>query len=152
MSEYIENELNKRNFGHANGSSLEIGREKKDKDKDKDKEKEKETQITALSKTGMPSSQIKKRKADEISGKYFNLELHKIKSTSVIKNEDRVIKKAAQLESLPSSYTKNLPSIQNNTDDSNTLIMPHKSNKLSKIDENLLSSAAKNLPILNKMA
>lgn len=139
MSEYIDNERNRREIVNTKGSSKDVSRGD-----------EKEMQMTTLNKTGMPSVQLKKRKAEEIIGKYYNMDLHKLKA--VVKNEDRVIKKIGQLESLPTSYVKNLPPLQTigeNTD-APKLALPHKVTKLSKIDDNLLSIVAKNLPLLAK--
>ena len=113
MSEYIENERNKREVIINNPSTLNLNSRHGSK-------------IPIHTKTGMPTMQIKKRKAEE-AGKYFNMEAHKLKQ-SPLQNGDKYIKITAQ--------------IQNDE----PKMVPGRRVKLTKIDDNLLSNVAKQLP------
>ena len=131
MSEYIENERNKREVViNGKGST-------------KDLSSRVETTMASYNKTGMPTMQLKKRKADE-AGKYFNMDAHKIKSTPKPKNEECLPKKIGPLESLPPSYSKNLQVVEDMI--KAAAPAPMKKNKLPKIEETLLSTAARQLP------
>ena len=92
-------------------------------------------------KTVTPIIHFKKKINEEIVGKYYNMEAHKVKVTPNIKNSEAFNRKLkGQLESL-GSYSKNI-----STMDEVPKPALAKKCKLSKIDEELLSSAAKQLP------
>jgi hypothetical protein len=133
VSEYIDNERNKREVVFNGKGST------------KDLSSRVETTMASYNKTGMPTMQLKKRKAEE-AGKYFNMEAHKIKTTPKPKNEDCIIKKIGPLESLPSSYSKNLQVVEDLV--KVAAPAPIKKNKLPKIEDSLLSTAARQLPAL----
>lgn len=83
MSEYIENERNKREVIFSNQSTLNLNSRHGNK-------------MPIHTKTGMPTMQIKKRKVEE-AGKYFNMDAHKIKQ-SPLQNGDKYVKIAAQIQ------------------------------------------------------
>ena len=94
----------------------------------------------SYNKTGMPTIQHKKKKTEEIVGKYFNMESHKLKSPSIKSNNDEHHKKLGQLDALPINvYPKSVSLLEEPKP-------PMKKSKLIRIDENLLSTAAKQLP------
>ena len=111
MSEYLNNERNKREIVINNGSVQDMALE--------------EMEIVNFNKTGIPTIQPKKRKADDMVGKYL---------VQKSKNDERKKQEAI--------HQKNVLSLGEES-----LKLPPKKVKLNKIDENLLSNAARQLPL-----